>query len=297
MTIAGVYPPIATPFTAEGEVDYDALRFNASRWMQTRLRGLVVLGSNGEAAFIDEDESERIVGEVRSLVPRDRVVIAGTGRDATRATIDACRRAARVGADLALVRVPTAFKAQLTPDALLRHFRAVADASPVPVLLYDFPQAFGLLLPLPTIVALAEHPNVAGMKESSGDIAQIADQVAATPPRFEVVVGSAPTLYASLVVGAVGGVVALANVVPEACVRLFELARAGNHDHALALQRGLTPLARAVTAGFGVPGLKAAMTMAGYRGGAPRAPLAPLPEAARTELRRLLDDVMAVAGA
>jgi 4-hydroxy-2-oxoglutarate aldolase len=293
VTIAGVYPPAATPFTDDGDVDYEALRFNVSRWMKTGLRGLVLLGSNGEAPLLDDDEAERVVGEARSLVPSDRLVIAGTGRDATRATIVACRRAARVGADLVLVRVPTAFKAHLTADALLEHFRAVADASPIPVLLYDFPQAFGVTIPLAAIAALAEHPNVAGMKESSGDLAQIADQVSATPARFEVVVGSAPTLYASLAVGAVGGVVALANVLPDLCVRLFELTRAGEHAPALALQRRLTPLARAVTGGFGVAGLKAAMSMAGYRGGAPRAPLLPLREPARAELQRLFDELTA----
>jgi 4-hydroxy-2-oxoglutarate aldolase len=169
----------------------------------------------------------------------------------------------------------------------------VADHSPVPVLLYDFPQSFGVTLPIATIAALAEHPNVVGMKESSGDIAQIADQVSATPGRFEVVVGSAPTLYASLVVGAVGGVVAVANVVPEVCVRLYELVRAGDHAGALALQRRLTPLARAVTAGHGVPGLKAAMTLAGYRGGLPRPPLSPLPEPARADLQRMIASLQA----
>jgi 4-hydroxy-2-oxoglutarate aldolase len=288
VTIAGIYPPMATPFTADGDVDYDALRFNVARWMTTGLRGLVVLGSNGEAAFIDDDESERVTGEVRALVPRDRLLIAGTGRDSTRATIDACRRAGRVGADLVLVRTPTAFKAQLTPDAFLRHYTAVADASPVPVLLYDFPQSFGVTLPLPVIATLAAHPNVAGMKDSSGDIAQIADQVSCTPDRFEVLVGSAPTLHASLLVGAVGGVVAVANVVPDACVRLFDLARSGRHEEARDLQRRLTPLARAVTGTYGVPGLKRAMNLAGYRGGWPRAPLPVASDAVSLQIQRLL---------
>lgn len=289
VTLSGIFPPMATPFDADGHVDYEALRFNAARWMRTGLRGLVALGSNGEAAYVDDDEAERIVGEVRALVPRDRLLIAGVGRDATHATIDACRRAARVGANLALVRPPTAFRAQMTEAALERHYRAVADASPIPVLLYDFPQAFGLTLPLSAIVSLAEHPNVAGMKESSGDLTQIADQVSRTPARFEVVVGSAPTLYPSLVMGAAGGVVAVANVVPEACVSLFDLTRAGRHEAALALQRRLTPLARAVTGTYGVPGLKAAMTLAGYRGGVPRAPLSPCPESVHGDLRRMLD--------
>ena len=293
VTLAGIYPPVATPFTADGDVDFDALRFNAARWMKTGLRGLVVLGSNGEAALIDDDEAERIVGEVRALVPRERLLIAGTGRDSTRGTIDACRRAGRVGADIALVRTPTAFKAQMTADALKRHYAAVADASPVPVLLYDFPQSFGVTLPLPVVAELAEHPNVLGMKESSGDIAQIADQVSRTPDRFEVVVGSAPTLYASLLVGAIGGVVAVANVVPDVCVRLFELTRTGQLDQALALQRQLTPLARAVTGVHSVPGLKAAMDAAGYKGGVPRAPLAPATPAVVADVRQLLDHLLA----
>jgi 4-hydroxy-2-oxoglutarate aldolase len=295
--LSGVFPPIATPFTADGEVDYDALRFNAARWMATGLRGLVVLGSNGEAAFVDEDEAERIVGEVRALVPRERVLIAGTGRDSTRATIEACRRAARVGADYVLVRTPTAFKAQLDAGAFERHYVAIADASPVPVLLYDFPQSFGVTLPLPVIVRLAGHPNVAGMKESSGDVAQVADQVSRTPDRFEVVVGSAPTLYPSLVVGAAGGVVAVANVVPEICVRLFDLASSGRHAEALALQRHLTPLARAVTGTYGVPGLKIAMNLAGYRGGWPRAPLAPASGSAKQDLQNLIDRLESAVGA
>lgn len=289
VTLAGIYPPIATPFDADGDVDFAALRFNADRWMKTALRGLVVLGSNGEVALVDEDEAERIVGEVRALVPRDRLLIAGTGRDSTRATIEACRRAARVGADYALVRVPTAFKALLVTDALIRHYRAVADASPIPVLLYDYPQWFGLLLPLPAIVALAEHPNVVGMKESSGDVAQVADQVSRTPDRFEVVVGAAQTLYPSLCVGAAGGVIAVANVVPEACIALFRLATSGRHEEALALQRRLTPLATAVTSGHGIPGLKVAMDLAGYRGGYPRAPLSPCPDSAKAGLRQMID--------
>jgi 4-hydroxy-2-oxoglutarate aldolase len=283
---------MATPFDEGGDVDYTALRFNAARWMKTGLRGLVVLGSNGEAALIDEDEAERIVGEVRALVPPERLVIAGTGRDSTRASIEACRRAARVGADFVLVRTPTAFKAQLTAEAFERHYTAIADASPVPVLLYDFPQSFGVTLPLQVIVQLSAHPNVAGMKESSGDVAQVADQVSHTPTGFEVVVGAAATLYASLMVGAVGGVIAVANVVPDVCVRLFDLVSSRRHDEALALQRRITPLARAVTATHGVPGLKFAMDAAGYRGGWPRAPLSPVPASARQELGRLVAELV-----
>jgi 4-hydroxy-2-oxoglutarate aldolase len=288
VNLRGILPPIATPFTADGAIDFEALRFNVQRWMQTGLRGLVVLGSNGEAAYVDEDEAERVVATVREGVPRDRPLVAGTGRDSTRATIAATRRAAAAGADAVLVRTPAAFKGQMTGDAFLRHYTTVADASPVPVLLYNFAAAFGVALPIDTIVRLAEHPNVIGLKESGGDLAQIADQVSRTPDEFVVTVGSAPTLYASLCMGAHGGIVAAANIIPEAMVQLYDAAASGDHAGALAVQRAITPLARFVTTGCGVPALKAAMTLAGYRGGFPRAPLAPAPAAVVEDVRRLL---------
>jgi 4-hydroxy-2-oxoglutarate aldolase len=285
MHLRGIFPPMATPFTADGEaIDVDALKHNLDRWLTTGLAGFVLLGSNGEAAYIDEDEADTLVAEVRSHVPAGRLVIVGTGRESTRATIGASRRAARLGADAALVRVPGAFKTQMTADALVRHYTAVADASPIPVILYNFAAAFGVNLPTDAVATLSAHPNIVGLKESGGDVAQVAEQVAATPGDFAVVVGAAPALYASLCVGARGGVVAVANVVPDACVRLYELTVAGRHQEALALQRALAPLARAVTATYGVAGLKAAMTLAGYRGGQPRSPLLPAPPAALSAL-------------
>jgi 4-hydroxy-2-oxoglutarate aldolase len=232
-----------------------------------------------------------LIEVVRSLVPADRLVIAGTGRESTRATIRATGRAARAGADVALVRVPGFFKSHMTSEALVQHYTAVADASPVPVMLYNFAAAFGASIKIDAVARLALHPNIVGLKESGGDVGQIADEVSSTPHDFAVVVGGAPTLYASVCVGASGGVVAVANVVPEVCVRLFELSVEGRHDEARALQRALTPLARAVTGTHGVPGLKAAMDVAGYRGGPPRAPLLPVAPEVVGELRRLLEEL------
>lgn len=294
INLHGIFPPVATPFTERGDLDIDALQFNAARWMRTRLRGLVVLGTNGEAAYLDGDESEAVVAAARACVPADRTLIAGTGHDSTRQTIVACERAARAGADAVLVRTPSAFKALMTADALVRHFSAVADASPVPVLLYNFAANFGVNMPTSAIAALAEHPNVIGMKESGGDISQINEQVGSTPSRFEVVVGLAPSLYASLCVGAVGGVVAMANVAPDACIAVYDHMRAGRHAEALAQQRAIAPLAVAVTGRHGVPGLKAAMTLAGYKGGSPRAPLASASPAVVDDLRGIIDRLHAL---
>ena len=291
MNLHGIYPPIITPF-ANDEVDYAGLAHNVRRWMQTGLRGLLALGSNGEAAFVDEDEAERIVATVREGVPRDRVLLVGTGRQSTRATIAATARAAKAGADAVLVLTPFYFKAQMTHDALVAHYRAVADASPVPVLLYNFTNVTGINMAPDTVAALAAHPNIIGIKDSNGDVGQVSAIVARTPAAFTVLVGSAATLYPSLTVGAAGGIVAVANVVPDVCVRLFDLARAGRHDEARQLQRRLTPLAQAVTGGFGIPGLKLAMGMAGYVGGDVRGPLRPPKPEARDTLARLYEELV-----
>ena len=290
MNLSGVYPPIATPF-ADDEIDYTGLRRNVGRWMATGLRGLLALGSNGEAAFLDEDESERIVATVRADVPRDRVLLAGAGRQSTRATIAAVKRAAGAGADAVLVLTPFYFKARMTHEALVDHYRAVADASPVPVLLYNFTSVTGLNMSLETVAALSAHPNIIGMKDSNGDVAQVAGIVARVPADFTLLVGSAGTLHPSLLAGAAGAIVAVANVVPDVCVRLFELARAGRHDEARRLQERLTPLALAVTREFGVAGLKAAMEIAGYVGGPVRLPLRPVGTDEREELRRLYEQL------
>lgn len=288
MKLEGVFPPITTPFSNDGDVDLAGLRHNLTRWMRTGLSGVLVLGSNGEAPLLDEDEADRVVATSREKVPHDRLLLVGTGRQSTRATIAATGRAARLGADAVLVLTPSYFKNQMTSEAFLRHYRAVADASPVPVLIYNFTGVTGLNMPPGVTATLAEHPNIAGIKDSNGDVAQVGEAVAATPATFRVLVGSAPSFYASLCVGASGGILALACVAPELCVRLFELTRRKQHDEALALQQQLTPLARAVTGTHGVPGLKAALDLAGYVGGASRSPLGSVGPAARETIQGLL---------
>ena len=288
LDLAGILPPVATPFV-DDEVDLAAMRANCERWMRTGLRGILLLGTNGEAPLIRDDEAVRLVAAAREAVPENRVLLVGTGRQATRDVIALSRAVAREGADAVLVLTPSVYRSQLTPRALVAHYLAIADGSPVPVVLYNMPQATGVTLTPAIVQELAPHPNIAGIKESSGDVAVVADLVGRAAPDFPVVVGAAPSLYASLMVGATGGIVAIANVVPDLCVRLYELARADRHVEALALQRALTPLAAAVTTGFGVPGLKAAMALAGYRPGQPRRPLAPLDEEDRRKIRGLFE--------
>ena len=288
MKLAGVFAPIPTPFDQQDQVDTSRLRAALSRWVTRPLTGFIVLGSNGEAALMDDFEADRVIVAAREVVPGDRPFIVGTGRESTQAAIRACRRAAEHGADAALVRTPGFFKGQMTTDAFVRHYTAVADASPIPVLLYNFTALTGVNLLPAAVWRLATHPNIVGMKESGGDVAQIADLVSGSPDDFQVLAGTTSTFYAALCVGATGGILAPACVVPDACMRLFELTRDGRHAEALALQRELVPLARLLGPTYGVPGLKAALGLVGYDVGIPRPPLAPVPEAAIAQLRETL---------
>jgi len=292
---SGIFTPIATPFRADDRLDETALRSNVAKWMTTSLTGLVVLGSNGEAAQLDDDEADRIVDIVREGVPRDRSLIAGTGRESTRATIDATRRAAAAGVDAALVRTPSFFKPQMTSDAFARHYTAVADASTIPVLLYNVSMYTGVNLLPDAVEKLAVHPNIVGMKESGGDIAQISDFVTRTPDEFTVLAGSATTLFSSLCAGCDGAILAVASLVPDACVRMAALVRDHQIDEARALQRRLLPIARSVGSSYGVPGLKAALDLMGYVGGVPRPPLRPVTSEVVEIIRGQLDTLGALA--
>jgi len=281
-----VFPPMPTPFR-DGEVDTAAIRGNVRRWIAAGLGGVVALGTNGEAPLLDDDESARVVETVRQDVPRDRVLIAGAGHESTRATIAAARRLARAGADAVLVKTPYTYRAHVPPPALVAHYRAVADASPIPVLLYNFPASTGVNLSPDTVAALAAHPNIAGMKETSTDAAQFTDLSAAVPDDFTVLCGSAPGVFAALCAGATGAIVAVACVLPALALELLAHVRAGRYDEALAIQHRINPLGRAVTHGFGIPGLKAALDLAGFTGGEPRPPLLPVSAEARERIRTL----------
>jgi 4-hydroxy-2-oxoglutarate aldolase len=284
MRLTGVFPPLTTPFDSAGRIDEAALRSNVGRYARTALTGVVALGSNGEAPFLDEAESARIVEVIRGELPRTKILIAGVGRESTQATIDAARRAASAGADAVLVRPPSYYKSRMTADVLAAHFSKVANDCPVPVVLYNVPAFTGLDLPVTVVERLSRHPNIAGVKESAGDVDRIAEDVSKVGPDFAVLCGSMPVFYPSLVAGAVGGVVALACALPDECVELFELFSSGCQDEAAELQRSLTTLAKLVTSVHGVPGLKAALDLAGFAGGLPRPPLAPAPREALDEI-------------
>jgi 4-hydroxy-2-oxoglutarate aldolase len=278
MKLAGVFAPLPTPFDDRDQVDVARLRAACDRWIASPLTGFVVLGSTGEAALMDDEECDRVIDEARARVPSTRPFIVGTGRESTQSAVRAARRAAELGADMLLVRTPGFFKSQMTGDVFVRHYTAVADVSPVPVLLYNFTAVTGVNLLPATAARLAEHPNIVGIKESGSDISQIGDLVALTPQTFSILAGSGSTFFAALCAGVSGGVLALAALLPEPCVRLYELVRDKRYDEARALQQRLLPIARLISTGHGVPGLKAALKLLGCDVGRPRPPLAPVAE-------------------
>ena len=290
----GIFTPIATPFHADGTIDEPGVRRNVVRWMGTPLTGLVVLGSNGEAPQLEDAEADWMIDIVRSEVPRERPLIAGTGRESTRATIAATRRAASAGVDAVLVRTPSFFKPQMNADAFQRFYLEVAEASPVPVLLYNVTLYTGVNLPPDVVAALAEHPNIVGIKDSGSDIGQIAEFVSRTPDNFCVLAGSAATLVHALCAGCDGAVLALASLLPREVITMAALVDEGRLEEARALQQRVMPRARAVGGQYGVPGLKAALALMGFAAGDPRPPLVPVAPAVIDILRDQLEALGAI---
>jgi 4-hydroxy-2-oxoglutarate aldolase len=276
-----------TPFTAEGALDVRAFEGNLERYAEQDLGGYLVLGSNGEAASLEESEKLALIAAARRRAGR-RLLLAGTGLESTAATIALTRKAADLGADAALVLTPSYYKAQMRSEVLKRHFEAVADASPIPVLVYSVPAFTGLVLPTDLPAAVSGHPRIVGVKESSGDLGLMGRILQSVPPSFTVACGNAPVLYPALCLGAPAGILAVACCAPAPAAALFRAFEAGDHALARRLQQALTPLATAVTATYGVPGLKLAVDLAGYGGGFPRGPLLPAPASIREEMTALL---------
>lgn len=289
MRFSGVFHPLVTPFTSSGDVDTGAIARNARRYLPTPLTGLVVLGSNGESPQLDDDESDRVIAAVRDVVPADRPLLAGAARESTRATIAACRRAAALGVSAVMVRTPSFYKNMMTSDAFVRHYTDVADASPVPVLLYNVTVYTGVTLQADAVGLLSRHPNIAGVKESGNDMQLLADYLSASAGEdFVVLCGSATSFFSALALGVHGAVLALSGIVPDKCLELRRMVAEGRYPEARALQASLLPLARAIGVQHGVPALKAALTLLGYETGDPRPPLRPAPPAVVTGLHAQL---------
>jgi 4-hydroxy-2-oxoglutarate aldolase len=283
----GIYAPIATPF-AGGKIAYDKLEKNLKFWLESDLTGIVVMGSNGEFVLLSPEEKEELMRFVCGYVKRKKPVIVGTGAESTVETIRLSKKAAEAGAEAVLVVTPNYYKGEMTDPVLARFYRDVADASPVPVILYNMPRNAGINISAKLAVELSNHPNIIGIKDSGGNIVQIADMIRNAAEGFSVFAGSASYLYTTLALGGSGGTLALANVFPNECARLQTFFEAGKLKEARDLQMNLIDSNNAVTARWGIPGLKAALDMIGLYGGDPRPPLMPLGEANREDLRQIL---------
>lgn len=272
MNLRGVMPPITTPFQ-NGKVASGKLKENFEKWNKTGLSGYLVLGSNGEAVYLSESEKIRIIETSRDCIPKSKIMIVGTGVESTQETIRFTNKAASMGTDYALINMPSYFKGSMKPQILYDHFISVAESSRIGILIYNVPQFTGINMEPELVVRLSEHPNIVGIKDSSGNIGQLSEIVHLSRKGFVALTGSALVLFPALCIGAVGGILAAANVIPRECVQIQNLFHKRKFAEARALQGRLTPFAKAVTATYGIGGLKVAMDMAGYFGGDPRPPL------------------------
>jgi len=283
----GIFPPIPTPFV-DGEVAYDQLAANIEKWCQTGLKGLVVMGSNGEYVYLSAEEKRKLVEKTVELTPDPMLVIAGTGCESTKETIELTRDCADRGVHAALVVTPHYYAGKMNEAAMLAYFTAVADQSPIPILLYNVPKFTHVNMTWRLVSQLSDHPNIVGIKDSTGNVIQLGEFANNVAADFNLLVGTAGALFGGLTLGCAGGVLALANVAPQQCVEIYRLAKAGNFAEAKKLQLKMIPVNQAVTAVYGVPGLKAAMDMLGYFGGDPRPPLLPSSEKEKSEIREIL---------
>jgi 4-hydroxy-2-oxoglutarate aldolase len=285
--LSGIYPALTTPYDASGNFSAADFKHNLQRYNQTDLAGYVVLGSTGESVLLSSKETEAILATAKEAAAPGKRLLAGTGAESTAETIARTKHAADLGYHAALVKTPYYYKPVYKPEVYLTHYRAVADASPIPILLYSVPQFTGVSLETPEILALSEHPNIIGMKDSSGVVQRMVEVVAGAPSRFQMLTGSASVLVPCLSAGATGAILALASAFPEKCVALYQLYRQKMYDQARELQGRLAIASKRVVSEAGIPGVKFVMDLRGYRGGSPRAPILPLSEQAKAAITKV----------
>jgi 4-hydroxy-2-oxoglutarate aldolase len=291
MNIAGIFPALVTPFEADGSVSLRGVKENIRLYNQIGLAGYVALGSTGESVMLSRDEGESVLAAVKEAAAPEKILIAGTGVESTAETIVRTKRAAALGFQVALVKTPYYYKPAYKAESYIQHYRAVADASPIPVLLYSVPIFTGVTLETPEIVALAAHPNIVGIKDSSGSIQRIGEVVSTAPDDFYVLTGGAAVVYPALAMGARGAILALACALPEKCVELYELFQQNRHAEARALQHVLVNASKRIVSEHGIAGLKHAMQLRGYHGGVPRLPLLPVKDEKKQQLAAIIAEL------
>jgi 4-hydroxy-2-oxoglutarate aldolase len=292
LKLEGIYPPIATPFDLDGNLYKAKVRHNVEKWNRTGLAGYVVCGSTGESVMLTPDEKFQMFEWVAECAAPDKLLMAGTGVESVRETVWLTNRAAEMGYQAAMVRTPHYYKNMLNNAAAQAlYFRSVADQSKIPLMIYNWPQATGVDIPVEAVVALSEHPNVIAIKESSGNLEKVMQMIREVKPGFQVLVGSAPTLWPSFAVGAAGAVLAYANAAPYSTITIWEAHRTRDTEAARDWQNRIARAAVLVTTKYGIPGLKHAMDLNGYYGGPTRLPLTPPTPDAKREIEEAFRDL------
>lgn len=291
MNVSGIFPALTTPFESDGSVSTAGIKHNIQLYNQTGLAGYVALGSTGESVLLSREEADVVLATVKESAAPEKILIAGTGAESTAETIARTKRAASLGYQVALVKTPYYYKPAYRPENFIQHYRAVADASPIPILLYSVPVFTGITLEAPEVITLAHHPNIIGIKDSSSSIQRIGEIVAGAPAHFQVLTGGAAVVYPALAVGGRGAILALADLLPEKCVELYQLFQLDRHAEAKQLQLQLVGASKHVVSENGIPGLKYAMELRGYFGGALRLPLLPLKEEKKSVIAAVLGEL------
>ncbi len=292
MKLHGIFPPLTTPFTNDGTVSVVKLRENIARYNKTRLAGYAINGSTSESVLLTWDEVYGIWETARDAAAPDKILIAGTGAESTMETIEHTNRAASLGYPLAMVRTPSFYKPAMSESALAEHYLRVADAVRIPILVYSVPVFTHVTVEAPLVARVSKHPNIIGIKDSSGSVEGVASIIAAAPKEFQTLVGSAFTVYESLEKGAVGAILAVACAFPELCVAIYEASRAGDKAKANSLAQKLVAPAK-MLGQYGVAGLKYVLERLGYFGGSPRGPLLPVGASAQAEIDAMLSNLTA----
>ena len=292
MKIQGIFPPITTPFDSSGDIYPAKVRHNVEKWNRTALSGYVVMGSTGESVMLTSEEKVTMWGLVASHAAPEKLLIAGTGMESVRETVGLTNTAAGMGYKAAMVRTPHYYKNAFgKAEAQMLYFRAVADQARIPLIIYNWPQTTGVDIPAEAVAALSDHPNIIGIKESSGNLEKVMQMLHEKRDGFHVLVGSAPTLWPSLLMGACGAILAYANAAPYSCIAIWEAHLKREEAAGMDWQNRIAQAARLVTVKYGIPGLKYAMDLNGYYGGPPRLPLSPPSADAKREIEEAFRDL------
>jgi 4-hydroxy-2-oxoglutarate aldolase len=273
----GIFPPVLTPYNNRaGEIDESKFCQNLGKLKEAGLSGVVVAGSTGEAPYLSSKERLRLTRLARRSVKPPQLLIVGTGLESTRGTIELGRQAVECGADALLVITPNYYKSRMSSEALIAYYRTVAESVHKPVIIYHIPQFTGIRMEPDAIAELSKHPNIIGLKESSGDLAFVRSVLRSAKENFHVLVGSAMIIVEAIRAGARGGILGQADIAPELCLAVYEAAARGDWKRAKELHAHLLPLATKISVPFGVAGVKYAAEVRGFFAGPPRGPLRPL---------------------